>query len=115
MKKEIKRLPSDGKEDPQVNRQTPLKTGTGSTTSQSANPWIPIDEDKPQWYVGCDILCKDGNTHLNWARVTSDGDTEYFCNNRDDRIIYVDEIYMWRLTEFANLYGKSKPTEDPTF
>jgi hypothetical protein len=120
--KEITETPS-GKEESQVNRQEPDGI-PDAEQSQSAewignqpprNPWTPLNTKRPQWYVGCDILCTNGDAHLNWARVTSDGTVEYFCNNRDDRIIYANEVYMWRLTEFAKMYGKSKPTEDPTF
>jgi hypothetical protein len=77
--------------EPELNPQKTTSEGPGETT-QSAQIWTSIQDDKPTYYKPISIRVGNKVIDKIWARV-SDGEKDYYVNNDDDRVI--DKITHW--------------------
>jgi len=76
------------------NKNKDIQPGDNAIANLGLQEWINITEEKPEYYAPVDIF--DGiDVHEAWARV-SDGETEYYVNSRDNKVIPSEEVIQWK-------------------
>lgn len=64
-------------------------------TSQSAE-WFDAVTDPPIWYNPVAIKLVSGEVLECWARVTYDGETQYYTRLDTDDVIHAEDVVQWR-------------------
>jgi hypothetical protein len=67
-------------------------------------PWTSILDELPPYYIPVDIYV-NGDVHEDWHRV-SNGEIDYYCNSRDDKITTF--VTHWRKRQGVN-YNPYEP------
>ena len=90
-----------------LHKEEILKTADGSTQSLTAQGWRDINKEKPVYYCPVNITVStpigvDGTVRFerleDWHRL-SDGDNDFYGNDKNDRVIFQSEVTHWTYTE----------------